>query len=186
LKLNVKQPDEHYHFDSHYREQVMLKDGTQVTLRMIIPADKLLLAHGMDNFSPESRYQRFLGARKSFNEADLRYLTEIDGIDHTAIGALLHADEGIGVARFVRFGNERDVAEPAIAVLDAYQKKGLGRILFTRLMTAAHERGIRRFHGSMLASNQAMRHLLQSIDPAVRLHTTDHLIEFELSLDKSD
>jgi hypothetical protein len=49
----------------------------------------------MDEFSPESRFHRFLSAKLKLTNADLRYLTEIDGIDHFAIGALNHACGGI-------------------------------------------------------------------------------------------
>ncbi len=161
----------------------MLKDGTQVTLRLLIPADKTLLVHGMDNFSAESRYHRFLGAKNALTDAELHYLTEIDSVGHFAIGGLVQANEGIGVARFVRFGKDQKVAEPAIAVLDAYQNKGLGRILFTRLMAAARERGIQRFHGSMLSDNNSMKRLLHSVGRKICFEYDGSIVEFEMQLD---
>ena len=115
----MKQQQAAYKFNDRYQEKVTLRNGVEVILRPVIPADKLLLAQGMDDFSPESRYQRFLGAREGLSEADLRYLTEVDGVDHFAIGALVWPDRGVGVARFVRFGEEREIAEPAIAVFSA-------------------------------------------------------------------
>ncbi len=168
------------HFDSRYRERVALTDGTPVTLRLVIPADKSLLAHGMDRFSPESRYQRFLAGKRALSKPELRYLTELDGIDHFAIGALLGPEEGIGVARFVRFGADRDAAEPAVAVLDTYQNRGLGRILFTRLMAAAVERGVTRFHGVMLTSNEPMQRLLHRLGQELSLEYKDGLLEFDV------
>jgi len=138
----TKPTENAYIFTPTYREAINLSNGTPVTLRLVIPADKPLLERGMDNLSPESRFQRFLFAKLKLTNADLRYLTEIDGVDHFAIGALNQAGEGIGVARFIRFGDDQVVAEPAIAVLDAHQNKGLGCILFRRLMAAARERGI--------------------------------------------
>lgn len=174
-----------YRYTSAYREAVILSDGTAVTLRLVIPADKPLLERGMDNFSPESRFNRFLSARLKLTNADLRYLTEIDGVDHFAIGALNQAGDGIGVARFVHFGDDREVVEPAIAVLDAYQNKGLGQILFRRLMAAARERGIKRFHGSMLSDNKAMMHLLHSVAKKVCLDYQGTIVVFEMPLDNS-
>lgn len=172
-----------YKFNSDYQEKVVLKDGMEVVLRPLIPADKLLLAQGMDNFSQESRYQRFLGARADLSDADLRYLTEIDGVDHFAIGALAWPDQGIGVARFVRFGPEQEVAEPAIAVLDAYQNKGLGRLLFTRLVAAARERGIKRFQGSMLSGNKPMNSLLHAVSNKICFDYKGPIVDFEMKLD---
>jgi len=180
-----KQTDKAYKFTPGYREVVDLSDGTPVNLRLVIPADKPLLERGMDNFSPESRFHRFLFAKLKLTNADLRYLTEIDGVDHFAIGALNRAGAGIGVARFVRFGDDHEVAEPAIAVLDAYQNKGLGYILFRRLMAAARERGIRRFHGSLLSGNKPMMHLLHSVATRICFAYQGAALEFEMPLDVS-
>jgi len=169
-----------YRFINGYREIVRLSDNTQVTLRLVVPADKLLLARGMDNFSAESRYRRFLASKNALTDAELQYLTEVDGVHHFAIGALHGSNEGVGVARFVCFGDNRDIAEPAVAVIDSYQNKGLGKILFTRLMAAARERGIRRFHGVMLASNEPMKHLLHSIGQKICFEYKGSLLEFEM------
>ena len=174
-----------YRFNSGYQEKALLRDETEVTLRLVIPADKLLLTHGMDSFSPESRYHRFLGGKNHFTDSDLRYLTETDGVDHFAIGALVSAGEGIGVARFVRFGKDREVAEPAIAVLDSYQNKGLGRLLFTRLMAAARERGIQSFHGRMLSDNKPMKSLLHAVGHKICFEYKGSVVEFEMPIDNS-
>lgn len=172
-----------YQFNEHYQEKALLKDGTEVILRTVLPADKLLLAHAMDNFSPESRYQRFLGARADLSATDLRYLTEIDGVDHFAMGALVWPDEGIGVARFVRFGDELGVAEPAIGIVDSYQNKGLGRLLFSRLIAAARERGIQRFYGSMLAGNKPMNSLLHAVGNRICFEHQGTVVKFEMEID---
>lgn len=174
-----------YKFTPTYREAVKLSDDTPVMLRLVIPADKPLLERGMDNFSPESRFRRFLFAKQKLTNADLRYLTEIDGVDHFAIGALNQAGDGIGVARFVRFGDDREVAEPAIAVLDAYQNKGLGRMLFRRLMNAARERGIKRFRGTIISGNRPMMHLLHSVAQRICFDYEGAVLEFDMLLDNS-
>jgi GNAT superfamily N-acetyltransferase len=167
-------------FNNEYREIVRLSDNTQVTLRLVVPADKLLLARGMDNFSAESRYRRFLERKQVLTDDELQYLTEVDGVHHFAIGALHAPDEGVGVARFVCFGDNLETAEPAVAVIDSFQNKGLGKILFRRLMAAARERGIRRFHGVMLASNAPMKHLLHSVGQKVCFEYKGGLLEFDM------
>ena len=169
-----------------YREKVRLRDGTEALLRLVIPADKLLLKRGMDSFSPESRYHRFLCAKQELSEVELEYLTEFDGIDHFALGAVVRdangREQGIGVARFVRFGDEIDAAEPTVAVVDEFQGRGLGSLLFARLTDAARERGIRRFHGRMLAHNKAMRALLHRAAPALRCSGGGYVTEFWMDL----
>jgi len=169
-----------YRFDNDYREIVTLSDNTQVTLRLVVPADKVLLARGMDNFSAESRYRRFLASKQALTDTELKYLTELDGVQHFAIGALHGPNEGVGVARFVCFGDNLETAEPAVAVIDSYQNKGLGKILLSRLMAAARERGIQRFHGIMLASNQPMKQLLHSVGQKICFEYQGSLVEFEM------
>ncbi len=160
-----------YHFDGRYRERARLADGREVRLRLVRPADKPLFVEALRRLSPESRYARFLAAKSSLNEGELRYLTELDGVDHFALGALagLGRDRrGLGVARFVRLEDEPDVADAAIVVTDDAQGRGLGRLLFLRLVAAARERGIGRFRCDVLAANERMRALLHEIAPAAR------------------
>nr|WP_240808051.1 GNAT family N-acetyltransferase [Polyangium spumosum] len=102
-----------------------------------------------------------------------RYLTEVDGSDHVAIIATadsldLKEEEGVGVARFLRLPEEPDVAEAAVTVIDAYQGKGLGRILLDVISRAARERGIRVFRSTVLVSNAPMRRLLDEAGGIVR------------------
>jgi RimJ/RimL family protein N-acetyltransferase len=159
-------------FDEDYREQIDLADGLEVTIRTVRPDDKKLLREGFEKLSIRSRYMRFFGVKKELSEADLRYLTEIDGIDHVAIGAL-HTlsdgtEEGVGIARFIRIPDSPEVAEPAVVVADRMQRKGVGTALLVRLAAAAQERGIHRFRCEVLADNQAMRRLLEELGPDTR------------------
>lgn len=151
-------------FDSDYAEAATLRDGTEVVVRPIRPDDKELLRRGFLRLSPESRYRRFFAAKHDLSPAELRYLTEVDGIRHFALGATT-ADgrDGLGVARFIQLDGEPGVAEAAIAVADEHQGKGLGSLLFQRLVAAAAERGVQRFRCEMLGSNQGMADLVLSL-----------------------
>ncbi|MBT3218512.1 MAG: GNAT family N-acetyltransferase [Proteobacteria bacterium] len=158
-----------YRFDENYEEQATLSDGTVVVLRCVRPSDKPLLTEGLAHLSKESRYRRFLTDRDHLSGQELRYLTEIDGIDHFALGAVRTGDEtpdsGVGIARFVRLLDEPTVAEAAIAVVDEEQRKGLGKILLSRLNKAALERGILCFRSDILADNEPMLSLVDTIAP---------------------
>ncbi len=113
-----------------------------------------------------------MSPKARLSEGELRYLTDVDGIDHFALGAvrrhLMSKDEGVGSARFVRLANEPDVAEPAVTVLDDYQGKGLGSILLQRLIEAAWERDVRWFRSELLAENKASKRMMESLSPDVR------------------
>jgi GNAT superfamily N-acetyltransferase len=153
-------------FDDRYAESITLRNGTPVQLRLVRPEDKPLLLEGFDHLSPASRYRRFFSAKNRLSERELRYLTELDGVNHLAIGAVDPGGmRGLGVARFVRLKDAPDVAEAAVAVRDELHGQGLGRILLERLAAAARERGIRHFRSEILASNAQIRALLDTIAP---------------------
>lgn len=134
-----------------------LPDGTDVFVRPISPEDKPLLSAGLRMLSPETAFRRFLSPKVSFSAAELRYLTEVDQIDHIALVALEAASGGlIAVARCVRVAD--DTAELAIVVGDPWQRMGLGRALVERL---AERAGVAKFSGTMLASNRGAVRLMR-------------------------
>jgi GNAT superfamily N-acetyltransferase len=155
------------HFSRDYCEPVTLRDGSEVTLRLVQPSDKELFVRGIGELSKESRYRRFFTDKDHLTEAELSYLTKIDQEDHFAMGAVGQDEQGgerpCGVARFVRLKDEPEVAEAAIAVVDHMHRKGLGRILFLRLIAAACERGVTHFRSDVLAENNAMLEMLDDL-----------------------
>jgi RimJ/RimL family protein N-acetyltransferase len=145
--------------------ETLLRDGTPVLVRPIRPEDKELLRRGFERLSEESRYRRFMTAVTELSEEQLRYLTEINYIDHFAWAAMLRdrPDEGLGVARYVRLQDEPDVAEAAITVVDDYQGKGLGTLLLGLLAVAARAADIRAFRAWVLAENTPVIDLLEQV-----------------------
>ena len=135
------------------------------------PSDKQMLLDGFEHLSPDSRYARFMAPKSTLSGRELAYLTEVDGIDHFAIGAirkhLVSKPEGVGSARFVRLSDRPDTAEPAVTVLDDFHGKGLGAIMLQRLIEAAWERDIRWFCTELLADNTASRGMIESLSPDV-------------------
>lgn len=157
-------------FDAAYSERAILRDGTAINLRLVRPGDKEIFLEAWERLSPESRYRRFLSPKPMLTDAELRYLTELDQVDHLAIGAAVDrggTTEGLGVARFVRVADRPDAADVAVTVVDDAQRKGLGRLLVSRLIAAARERGIERFVSDVLATNDPMRALIRSLVPGV-------------------
>lgn len=151
-------------FGGQYREDHVLYDGAVVFLKTIGSDDKGSLLDAFERLSPESRFLRFFAAKPALSEREARYFTEIDGESHFAIAAGRRradgATEGLGIARFVCRATDHDEAELAVAVVDDWQGRGLGRILLARLVAAAQERGLKRLVGTVMAENDAMIHLL--------------------------
>ena len=168
--------------DRDHEEDVTLSDGTKVTLRAVRPEDKPLFARGMSRLSPDSRRRRFMFSRGDLTDEELAYLTEVDGVDHVAIGALA-GGEGVGIARFVRLAGEPDAAEPALAVVDDLQGRGLGKILLANLVAAARERGIKRFRAEVLRDNASMLALFRGLaSPATEELVDDEVVVVEVPL----
>jgi RimJ/RimL family protein N-acetyltransferase len=141
-----------------------LRDGTRVRIRPIVPGDKSRLQHALGQLSRESVRRRFLAAKPTLSDAELRYLTEVDGVDHLALCAVFEddPDQIAAVARCVRREPGADEAEFAIVVGDPIQGEGLGTVLAGALADAACRVGIRRFTATTLADNDAVQRLMDT------------------------
>lgn len=183
--------EQRYRYDESYEETVHLSGGQRIHLRPMRPSDKQMLLDGFEHLSPDSRYARFMAPKSTLSDRELRYLTEVDGINHFAIGAirrhLVSKPEGVGSARFVRLSDQPDTAEPAVTVLDDFHGKGLGSIMLQRLIEAAWERDVRWFCTELLADNTASRRMIESLSPDVTFrHAGDGAIIATLPVPEPD
>ncbi len=135
-------------------------------IRPIRAEDKRLLTDGLERLSDESIFRRFLTPKSSFSSTELRYLTEINAVDHVALVAEDPTDRArplIAVGRFVRLAEDPEAAEIAIVVWDDWQGRGLGSLLGGHLAHAARNRGIRRFTATMAADNRPAHRLMAKL-----------------------
>ena len=170
-------------YTESYSEHIVLDDGAILQFRTIRPTDKAALSEGFQRLSAQSRRQRFLSAKSSLTEDDLRRLTECDGVTHYAIVAVrsgngLPRTEIVGVARFSRSDPDAQVAEIAVTVVDEWQRRGVGRRLLKRIVMAAAERGIKRVDGVALPENDQVRKLLAPHASSIGRHQDDGLVHF--------
>jgi RimJ/RimL family protein N-acetyltransferase len=143
-----------------------LPDGSRVQIRPIRADDKRLLESGLRRLSDESVHRRFLTLKRSFSSSELRYLTEINAVDHVALIAEDPADPArglIAVGRFVRLADDPEAAEIAIVVADGWQGRGVGSLVGRHLVHAARNRGIRRFTATMAAENKPAHRLMAKL-----------------------
>ena len=162
---------------------IVLRDGSRVRLRQGHSSDKELLLRGFERLSPESRYRRFLAATPELSEETVRYLTDVDHHDHEAIAALDEkTGEGIGVARYVRDPERRDVAEVAVTVIDDWQGKGVGTLLLEVLAARARAEGIHTFTALMLATNDEMLDVFKALGPIQMVDRELATVEIEMPI----
>jgi GNAT superfamily N-acetyltransferase len=167
-----------------------LADGTRLRLRVATPADEGELLAGFEEFGDESRYKRFFTAKPYLSEPMLEHLVAVDRERHIAIAAFDpqrrssaggEDGAGVGVVRIIRHDAGAHRAEFSIAVIDAYQHRGVGRLLMEAAAVVSDLLGIRRLRGSVLAENVTMRRLAASLgaertevdDPAVLDYEVD-------------
>ena len=140
-------------------------------IRPIRSDDKRLLSEGLRRLSDESVQRRFLTPKRTFSRTELRYLTEINAVDHVALVAedpTEPARDLVAVGRFVRLAEDPEAAEIAIVVWDDWQGRGLGSILGGHLAHAARNRGIKRFTATMAADNRPAHRLMAKLTSDLR------------------
>jgi protein lysine acetyltransferase len=158
-----------------------LPNGSRVLVRPIAADDKDKLARGLRQLSEESIRKRFLAAKPRFTSAELRYLTEVDGVNHLALVAISAATGNlVAVARAVRLPEDPETAEWAIVVADPLQGLGLGTRLIGALVDEARAVGIHRFSALISGENQAvvrlLAHVADRFESDVRSHGTRQVI----------
>jgi len=156
--------------------------GVRVRLRPITPDDRERMLEGLKKISTETSYHRFYTPRFTPSETQLRYLTEVDGKQHVAIGAV-NADDpsepGLGAARYVRLDDEPAVAEAAALVIDEYQRKGVGGLLLAALNRHAHENGVRAFRAYVMQENTEFLDYLRSLG-SVREEVHEGVVQIDI------
>ena len=173
--------------------------------------DERLLALAADQISPASLRARFLAGVPRLPETYLRRLAALPPHAwgaQVAVRADRCAEQVVGWAEFVRFapptapptapvtapptaavtpappvGGEADLA---ILVLDAWQRRGIGRALIGALLPAAAAAGVRVLHVDVAPGNGAARGLLGSVLGRDRLtaRVVDGLLHYTVRLDR--
>lgn len=140
-------------------EEVRLRDGRPVLVRPVLPSDAPLHRAFVRSLSTTTRRNRFHGGITDVPDAVLRYLTEVDYVDHLALVGEVDDASGtrqVAEARWVRRRDELDCADFAIAIADDHQHSGLGNFMLGQLERSAAAKDIRRLSGHVLHNNQRM------------------------------
>jgi GNAT superfamily N-acetyltransferase len=163
------------------RARLTSGDGS-IAIRPLRPCDGRLLRVVHQGLGPQSRIHRYLCPKPALTDRELAVLTAVDGWNRVALVAFSQpAASPIGVARYVR-AEDVEVAETAIEVIDAWQRRGIGRLLVAELQLRAIEAGVRRFEWTALASNRAVAALSRDLHDPRRVYIGDGVIQCSAAL----
>jgi len=149
-----------------YETDALLRDGSSIHIRAIRADDKDRLQEHFHALGFDSVRFRFLGAKKDLTPAELRYFTELDFSRHVGLVAVRQHDgeeQFIGVGRYICAENDHRRAEFALAVVDAWQGRGVGTLLMEHLCRIASAEGVERFEADILATNRKMFDVLAAL-----------------------
>jgi acetyltransferase len=139
-----------------------LRDGSILHVRPIRPEDARLETDFVNGLSEETRYFRFFYRLHELTPAMLARFTQVDYDRELAMVAV---DDGnktnadatfVGVARYI-MNPDGESAEFAVVIADAWQGRGVGRVLMERLIESAKRRRLSRLEGAVLRANANMR-----------------------------
>lgn len=166
-------------YPSHMVEEWVLPDGQVVHIRPIRPEDAEMEKDFVAHMSDESKYYRFMDTIRELTQSMLVRFTQIDYDREMAFVAVTEEDGHevqVGVSRYV-LNPDGETVEFALAVADAWQKRGVGRKLMSALIEAARLKGYRAVVGDVLALNSKMFKLMTSLGFTIHPHPEDPAVK---------
>ena len=155
----------HHQYPGYYEEWITLDDGSPVFLRPIKPTDGPLLLDFFNSLSRQTIYFRFLTHLEKLQPEVLKRLVEIDYETHFALAAIIRKDTKesiIGTCRYMVKENG-DHAELAVVLRDDWQRKGLGKLMVTRVVNIARSKGLASVEILLDSRNEGMKRIFASL-----------------------
>lgn len=151
-----------------------LRDGTPIQLRPIRPDDATRERAFVAAMSDTSRYYRFLHTITALSDEMIARFTQLDYDREMALIALTEdGSEIIGVTRYHPNADGKSV-EFALAIADAWQKKGMGELLLASLIVCAKEAGYDTIESTVLHGNTGMLKLAKRLGFRTEPNTDAH------------
>ncbi len=163
-----------------------LKSGAEVLVRTANACDEKCIAEQFAKLSDQSRYMRFFSSIRSLSDSQLKYLANVDNLNHVMITVSALPDDmhsGMGLGRYIRLQEHPHIAEFAITVVDKYQHQGVGSLLLQLLIEHARGNDIEILRGYVLASNAPMLRLFE-LYGFESTESEDGLLGYDLHLDR--
>lgn len=164
------------------RVSYVLKDGTQVSFRSILPTDESKIKGLMYALSKETVYYRFMSSNQQFTHQYIKNYVYIDHRKDVAIVGTVpeaHGEDIIAVGRYF-LDEKNNMAEVAFIISDEWQNKGLGTFLFKHLVNIAKNNGIAGFTAEVLPANKRMQAIFNHSSMKVKTTYEEGVISFKM------
>ena len=163
---------------------VNLPEGKRVFLRPIKPADESSIRDMFYRFSEQTRFFRYHAVIKAMPHNKLQVFCNTDYESEMALVGFVQEgerEEAVAVARYYADPSGKS-AEVAFVIRDDWQRLGLGKILFNRLVEIARSKGIERFTAEVLGENRSMLNLFAHSGHPMQSHAEDGVVHVEIDL----
>lgn len=148
-------------YPAQYESHERTSGGQEVFVRPIKPEDGPAMIRLFHALSPVTIFQRFGRVLRSMPPDQLSRFTQIDYDREMALVLLPKGtDEIAAVGRIVERPGV-DEADLGMTVADAWQGRGLGDLLFRRLLEIAKDRGMVRVSGVISPDNRSMLNMVR-------------------------
>jgi GNAT superfamily N-acetyltransferase len=135
-----------------------LRNGEVMRVRSLRMADEDVLKDLFYRLSSESTYQRFMTHKKRHPHEEMLDLVDVDYENSMALVVTREGDETSELIAMARYDLDpaTHLGDVALVVLDAWQGKGVGTVLFRRLAELGRDRGVLGFTADVLLENGRM------------------------------
>ncbi len=159
---------------------VLLTDGTVVTIRPVQASDEAGLTDLYERTAAESLRLRFFTYSERAGHQDVERMLRPRSGDHDALVAIDQSTVlGVGC---IEATDKPGTAEFAMLVDDSHHGNGIGMLLLEQLVGAARSMGYRRLRADVLAENLSMLHVLRDLGAEIHEDLAHAVVEVEFAV----
>lgn len=168
---------------ARYSAVELLRDGRRVEIRALKSDDRSDFLAAIDRTSAGSLYRRFFSVRRYFTPQEVAFFLNVDFVSQVALVAVVEEagrEAIVGAGRYIVTQPNR--AELAFAVIDQYQRLGIGKALMRHLAQIAREAGLEEVHAEVLPDNIAMLKVFEESGHSITTRRGRSVVDVTLRL----
>ncbi len=153
-----------------------------IRLRRLRRGERRPVLEVFAGLSDRSRQLRFLGPKPRLGEHDLHALVDVGGGRQAVVAVERSTGRAVGVARFAPESPGTRMAEVAFAVVDAWQGRGVGKLLADELRQVALREGLTHLTATIAYGNAPAIALVRRLGEPVEMRSEDGAIQAVVAL----